>query len=226
MQNEKIFRLVFLVIAFILYSALVFSGQFLVQGSFLVSYIFSIVAFIYVLSMWIMERNNSCRLAGEKVKITPKALGIIYLAAVIVLSIVSGLIPSFPMAALVVLELIVLSLVVGVTVAIFRKSEKEKEEEAQTASAVLASDGKLLQQLRTEINRIADGQQNMEAKRRLQRIAERLRIAKLIRTEEIDSIDLSMQKLIEEYREAQDVTQLINSMDACIDERKRLEQKY
>lgn len=226
MQNEKIFRLVFLVITFILYSALVFSGQFLVQGSFLVSYIFSIVAFIYVLSMWIMERNNSCKLAGEKVKITPKALGIFYLAVAVVLSIISGLIPSFPMVALVVLELIVLSLVIGVTVAIFQKSEKEKEEEEQSASAAPASDGKLLQQLRTEINRIADGQQNMEAKRRLQRIAERLRIARQISTEEIDSIDASMQKLIEEYPAAKDVTALINSMDACLDERKRLEQKF
>jgi len=223
MQNEKIFRLVFLVIAFILYSALVFSGLFLVQGSFLVSYIFSIVAFIYVLSMWIMERSNA---ASEKAKITPGALGIIYLAAAIVLSILSGLIPSFPMVALVVLELIVLSLVIGVTVMIFQKPEKEKEEEAQAAASASASDGKLLQQLRSEINTIADGQQNMETKRRLQRIAERLRIAKQISTEEIDSIDLTMLKQIEDYKTAPDITALINSMDTCLDERKRLEQKY
>lgn len=202
-------------IVFVLITVASFAIPTTKTAAFGVAYIFTVIALAAQIFIW--KKNIENKAMKSKFLGFPVIhIGIIYLAvqiAVLLVFVFASNLPTW--------SAVVVCVVIAAIAAICMISADVGRTEIERVEKKVQEKVFYIRNLQTDIECLADTEQDMETKKALEQLAEKIRFSDPMSNEQLTPIEEKIESLIDEMKSANQKSEIIARIDALLDERNR-----
>ena len=201
-------------VVFVLFNVIAFAIPTVKTGTFLVAYVFSVVAFASQIGIWKVALGKEDTLKSKFLGFPVVHIGIVYLIVQTVVFAVFMAVPTLPVWS----AIVVCALVLGIS-AICMISAEAGRGEIERVETKVKQKVFYIKSLQVDVELLANRESDVATKEALQKLAEKIRFSDPMSLPELEAIEKEIADKTNALKTAADKLAIITEVDALLAER-------
>lgn len=216
MSRNKRLGCIILLVAFVVASVVVFAIPTEKTASFWVAYIFTCIAFAAQMLIWNIGFRDNTPLKSKFLGIPVVRVGYIYLALQLITLAVLLVYPCLPLWVTIIISVLIvgISAICMITAEIGRDIISNVEEKVQSKVSYI-------REIQTDIEIAAERESDSATKRRIQKLAEKVRYSDPISSDELFELEKKISEKVKDLNGADDKLAIVDEIELLLLERNK-----
>ena len=216
MSRNKRLGCIILLVAFVVASVVVFAIPTEKTASFWVAYIFTCIAFAAQMLIWNIGFRDNTPLKSKFLGIPVVRVGYIYLALQLITLAVLLVYPCLPLWVTIIISVLIvgISAICMITAEIGRDIISNVEEKVQSKVSYI-------REIQTDIEKAAERESDSATKRRIQKLAEKVRYSDPISSDELFELEKKISEKVKDLNGADDKLAIVDEIELLLLERNK-----